>query len=98
MDKLNNLNNTIKNLFEKIEEKDGAQDIVKIWDFIIDEKTKEKSYPVQIKKGVLFVAVSDSSTMYILNLKKRNLIEQINSNMKEKQIKNIRFKIQHIER
>ncbi|MDD4202072.1 MAG: DciA family protein [Candidatus Omnitrophica bacterium] len=90
---MENIKNTIQKIVGKLEENKQAKTIIEIWNSIIDEHTLNKTELENIKNGELIVKVKDSSTLYLLSIKKHKIIEQINEQTKEEKIKNIRFKI-----
>jgi hypothetical protein len=93
---MDDIKNTIKNIVNKLEKNTQAKSIVEVWDNIIDEETFKKTKVENKKYGTLVIAVEDHATMYMLNMKKHKIIEQINEQIKEDNIERIRFKIKKV--
>ena len=67
-----------------------------VWEKVVGKNVFKYTRPVTLKSGRLVVNVSDSSRLYELTLKRRELIKDINKHLKKKKIKEIRFKIGEI--
>jgi predicted nucleic acid-binding Zn ribbon protein len=91
------LKNIIKRIIRKIEDKEGGSetDFPALWEKVAGKDASGHTKPVSLTKGRLVVNVSDSSRLYTLSLKKKELIEGLNKELKKK-IKEIRFKIGEI--
>jgi hypothetical protein len=93
---MEDIKNIIKNIVGKLEKNTEAKTIVDVWNSIIDEGTLQKTKVENKKYGTLVIAVEDHATMYMLNMKKHKIIEQINEQIKEDKIERIRFKIKKV--
>ncbi|MEO8664207.1 MAG: DUF721 domain-containing protein [Ignavibacteria bacterium] len=65
--------------------------ILKIWSSCVGEAIAKYSAPQEIRKNKLFVQVENAAWRYELSLKKTEIIEKLNQNLKKKLIKDIIF-------
>lgn len=66
----------------------------KAWSEATPEETKTYSRPVSLKKGVLLVVVENSTRLYDLTLKKKEILRKFNEKYTgKKKASDIRFRI-----
>ena len=70
--------------------------ILNVWQGIVGKDASNHSRPVSIKRDVLTVEVDNSAWLYSLNLKKKSILEDINSRLGEEKIEDIRFRMGEI--
>ena len=89
------LKNVIKDIINQLEkgQKEGPGELITAWGKALDKVFSEHTRLVTLKSGRLIVNVSDSSRLYELTLKRREIIKNLNKHLKKKKIKEIRFKI-----
>lgn len=68
-----------------------GNDIAQCWEKICGDKEHTKISSFFRKR--LIVVVSDSTRLYNLTLKKREILKEMNKNLGEEKIKEIRFKV-----
>lgn len=66
--------------------------ILDVWNDCVGNSIAQFSTPVEIKKNKLFVSVENAAWRYELSLKKNEIINKLNKNLKKKLIKDIVFK------
>ena len=69
------------------------EDVIAIWGKEVGSEAAKRTRPTSIRKGTLFVTVDDSSWMYELTLKKRDLVKELAGKFKGRKVKDIRFRI-----
>jgi hypothetical protein len=67
------------------------QQILQIWDRLLNNEEKRHSSIIKIQKGQLEVGVDSSVWLYQLKLKKKTLLEQLQKEIPD--IENIYFKL-----
>ncbi len=67
--------------------------MAEIWKEAVGENASKHTKPKSIKKGTLFITVDDSSWMYDLTLKKRDIVSSLDGKLKGRKVKDIRFRI-----
>lgn len=89
------LKNVIKDIIKRLEtgEKETGNQLISLWKKIVGEDLFKHTRLTSLNRGRLAINVSDSSRLYDLTLKKRQLIKEINKTLKKKKIKEIRFRI-----
>ena len=92
------LKDVLKGIISKLEKgQKGAHDeLIASWEKVVGKDAFKHTKLVSLKGGRLVVNVSDSSRLYELTLKRREIIKAINRKRKKKKIKEIRFKIGEI--
>jgi len=90
------LKDVLQGVMKKLDSGELAAEIINAWEKIIDTKDKKHTKPVSFKQGRLVVIVSDSSRLYDLTVKKKEIINIINAHLRKGKIKEIRFKIGEI--
>jgi len=65
--------------------------ILNIWSACVGEAIAKYSAPQEIRKNKLFVRVENAAWRYELSLKKSEIIEKLNQNLKKKLIRDIIF-------
>ena len=79
------LKDAIKDIIRKLEK--GAKkdsELISIWGKVVGKDASSHTKPRSLKSGRLVVNVSDSSRLYELTLKRQELIEAINRQLREK--------------
>jgi predicted nucleic acid-binding Zn ribbon protein len=74
-----------------IRQKIAEYDAVLRWDTIVGEHIARAATAVKIVKGVLFVRVKSSTWRNELTIRKRDIINSLNSALGEDLVKDIRF-------
>jgi len=87
------LKDIIKSVIQKLEKEDQGKSILGVWEKVLDKKTQKHTKPVSFRRGRLVANVSDSSRLYELTLRKKEIIKAMNIKLEKKKIKEIRFKI-----
>jgi len=65
--------------------------ILSVWTDCVGSSIANFSTPVEIRKNKLFVSVENAAWRYELSLKKNEIIEKLNQNLKRKIIRDIVF-------
>ena len=68
------------------------EDIQGLWEKAAGKLAGRRSNPVSLKKGKLVVSVADSSLLYDLTLRKREILENLRKELKDK-VQEIQFRI-----
>ncbi len=66
--------------------------ILNAWQGIVGEKAATHSRPASIRQKVLTIEVDSSTWFYSLSLKKNSILKDINKELGEDKIKDIRFR------
>ncbi|MDZ4711631.1 MAG: DUF721 domain-containing protein [bacterium] len=66
-------------------------EILNVWSECVGEAIAKFSTPVEIRRNKLFVSVENAAWRYELSLKKNEIIEKLNINLKKKIIRDIIF-------
>ena len=75
-----------------------GNDVREAWGEAAGEETKGHTQPISFKKGILLIAVENSTWLYKLTLEKRKITEKFNDVYKGKQkVQDIRFRVGTIE-
>ncbi len=82
-------------VIKKIEgrEPDKKERITDAWYKTVRNKAGKHTRPASIKKKTLVVEVDSSTWLYELNLRKTEIINNIQKELKDTEIENIRFKM-----
>lgn len=89
----------IKNILNKVIgkiEKQGPgkkEKILNAWHGIVGDKASGHSRPVSIRRRILTIEVDSSTWFYALNLKKKDILKDMKSELKEYKIEDIRFRM-----
>jgi predicted nucleic acid-binding Zn ribbon protein len=85
---------TLHNLLNRFQkQKSRWERISTAWEQIATD-FKNYAHPTLLRKGVLVVDVEDSNWLYFLNLKKKELIEELNKKLSpEERIREIRLRV-----
>ncbi|MEI8175777.1 MAG: DUF721 domain-containing protein [Candidatus Omnitrophota bacterium] len=68
------------------------EEIKELWKKAVGRAAAGRSRPVALRKGKLVVTVEDSSLLYELTLKKRQILEELGKTLKNR-IQDIQFRI-----
>jgi len=92
------LKDVLKGLIDEIEKKEGGRDFdfVKAWNKTVGKDIAKHTKPRNLRVGILSVNVSDSSRLYKLTLEKNAIISKLNKKIKNRKVKDIRFRIGEI--
>ncbi|MFH1190334.1 MAG: DUF721 domain-containing protein [Candidatus Omnitrophota bacterium] len=71
----------------------GEEEIEKAWRKAAGVPAARQSRPVSLKKSVLVVNVASSSWLYELTTKKKEIIGMLETELKGKKVREIRFRI-----
>ena len=71
----------------------GEEEIERAWRRAAGEAAARHSRPVSFKKASLVVNVASSSWLYELTVRKREIVKTLESELKGKKIKELRFRI-----
>jgi len=74
------------------ERRPSAEEIKKLWKKAVGKMASQRSRPVALKKGKLIVNVGDSSFLYNLTLRKREILNNLAKEL-ENAIQDIQFRI-----
>ncbi|MEO8447543.1 MAG: DUF721 domain-containing protein [bacterium] len=66
-------------------------EILNVWNECVGDAIAKFSTPVEIRRNKLFVSVENAAWRYELSLKKNEIIEKLNLNLKKKIIRDIIF-------
>jgi len=85
----------LKGIIGKLDKSSQSSRLMVIWKDILGEKEQAYTRLTSFRKGRLVVNVSDSTRLYDLTLRRRDLIREINERLEGKKttVKEIRFKI-----
>ena len=95
MKKDSSIENILKDVIKNLGGKDRPteEDVVLFWAGAAGEKAAKHSKPVMFKKSVLTVNVDDSSWLYELTTKKKEIIRNLEGSFGSKKVKEVRFRI-----
>ena len=85
------IKNILKHVLKGISEKGAG--INEAWDAAAGEDAAGHTKILSLKRGRLVINVSDSSRLFDLTMRKKQLIEQMNEKDGKRRITEIRFKI-----
>ena len=88
----------INQVIEKLDTKTHGrrEEIVAAWHKAIEPEAESHAKPVAIKKNILTVEVDSSTWLYVLSLKKRNLLGAMKKTLGGAGIEDIRFRMGEI--
>ena len=94
------LKDLVKKIITDLEKRDEKEEQLKdIWKKSVGKIGAKHTKIAFLKEGRLVVNISDSTRLYKLTLEKKNLINKLNENIKnKKKIKELQFRIGKIER
>lgn len=72
------------------------EDISEAWKSVVGKRAFEHARPVSIRNSVVVVNVDASSWLYELTTKKREILKNLSKRLKDKKVKDIRFRIGEI--
>ena len=72
------------------------EEIRQAWQNAIEPKAISHTKPAAIKKNVLTIEVDSSTWLYILSLKKKNILESMKKTLGKGKVEDIRFRIGEI--
>ncbi len=92
------LKDVIKSIINNLEKREKEEnDLSRIWEKTVGEKAARHTKIAFFKAKRLVVNVSDSSWLYKLTIDKKNLMKNLNKNIKgRKKIKELQFRIGEI--
>lgn len=85
------IGNVIKNLTGK--ERLGAEEIGSAWEAAAGQAAAKHSKPVSFKRASLIVNVESSSWLYELTVRKKEILQTLEKELKGKKVKELRFRI-----
>lgn len=71
----------------------SEEEVISAWKGAVGESAAKHSRPASFKKSILIVNVNESSWLYELTLKKKDILKKLEGIPKGKKIKDIRFRI-----
>ncbi len=74
----------------------AREEIVNAWHKAIEPGAVAHTRPVAIKKDILTVEVDSSTWLYVLSLKKKNILEAMKKTLGSAKIEDIKFRIGEI--
>ena len=74
----------------------SEEEINRAWEESAGQRAARHTKPVSIKKAVLTINVDDSGWLYELTIKKKDLLKKLESRIRGKQLKSLRFRIGEI--
>ncbi|MDP2980659.1 MAG: DUF721 domain-containing protein [Candidatus Omnitrophota bacterium] len=74
----------------------AREEIVNAWHKAIEPGAVAHTRPVAIKKDILTVEVDSSTWLYVLSLKKKNILESMKKTLGSAKIEDIKFRIGEI--
>jgi predicted nucleic acid-binding Zn ribbon protein len=74
----------------------AREEIVDAWHKAVEPGAASHTRPVAIKKDVLTIEVDSSAWLYVLSLKKKNILEAMKKNLDNAKIEDIKFRIGEI--
>lgn len=88
----------LSQVIKKLDTKTHGQreEIVQAWEKAIEPKAISHTKPVAIKKNILTIEVDSSTWLYMLNLKKRDILESMQKTLSKEKIEDIRFRMGEI--
>jgi len=88
----------INQLIKKLDAKTHGQreDVVRAWQDAIEKDAASHTKPVAIKKNILTIEVDSSTWLYVLNLKKKNILASMQKSVGKDKVEDIRFRIGEI--
>ncbi len=95
-EKAKKINRIVDNLLEKWQTNKvkKGQDVREAWAKALGEDAKGHTQPISFKKGILMIAVENSTWLYKLTFEKREIVEKFNKNYCGRQkAEDIRFRV-----
>lgn len=88
----------ISQVIKKLDTKTHGQreKVVRAWQNAIEPKAISHTRPVAIKKNILTIEVDSSTWLYMLSLKKKNTLENMQKALGKEKIEDIRFRMGEI--
>jgi predicted nucleic acid-binding Zn ribbon protein len=92
------IKSVVETVLQKLQKKEqGAKgEIVKAWYAAIDSDAPKHAKPILLRKKVLTIEVDSSGWLYMLNLKKRDMLDKIRKVVGRDKIEDIRFRMGEI--
>ena len=84
------LERALRNLGIEKKVKEGR--VFEVWDKAVGKKIGAHAHPLKIKRGKLFVKVTDSSWLQELSFLKEKIIKKVNKGLGEEVVKEIFFR------
>lgn len=85
------INQVIKKLDEKTH--GSREEIVKAWERVIEPAAVSHTKPAAIKKNILTVEVDSSTWLYMLTVKKNNIMKDMKKMLGDVKLEDIRFRM-----
>ncbi len=82
---------------KKLKKKIADCKVFEIWDDVAGEKIAEKTEPLELRKGVLKVMVSDHVWLQQLQFLKEEIKDRLNKKLGKKSVENLYFQIGKVE-
>ncbi|MCS7258635.1 MAG: DUF721 domain-containing protein [candidate division WOR-3 bacterium] len=79
----------------KLGQKFNEAKAIVLWQEVVGKKISENASPTKVNTGILFVSVKDTVWLNELNCLKPSIIEQLNSRIGQKTIKDIKFYLKY---
>jgi predicted nucleic acid-binding Zn ribbon protein len=91
----NPLENVLKNIISGIAKKGGLteEEVRSAWDGAVGEKAAKHSRPRTLKGSRLIVHIDDSSWLYELTVRKKEILKSLGEILKNNKIKDITLRI-----
>lgn len=71
----------------------GEEEIINAWAFVVGRKAARHTKPVSFRKSVLLINVNESSWLYELTIRKKEILKGLAARLEGKKLKDIRFRI-----
>ena len=88
------IDNILPTLCKDLEvREDEMERLRKAWKKVVGAKTGKMSKPWRIKDGMLHITVYNSAWMYDMKMKQEEIIRELNENLNENIVKDIKFRV-----
>ncbi|MFA5389018.1 MAG: DUF721 domain-containing protein [Candidatus Omnitrophota bacterium] len=74
----------------------AREEVVRAWQAAIEPEAASHTKPVAFKKNILTIEVDSSAWLYVLSLKKKNILAAMKKRAGDAKIEDVRFRIGEI--
>jgi len=98
MRKPKSIEDLVKGVIKELSKKGrlSAEEIAAVWASAVGDAAAKHTKPIAFRRSDLVVHVDDSGWLYELSTKKRDILKKLEGKLKNRKLKNIRFRIGEI--
>lgn len=94
MGKPDKLKDIVSGIIKKLTKKEEKKQALKeAWEKAAGKEAAEHTKPNPVRKGRLVINVSDSARLYELTLRRKDILDALNSSIGKGKLKEIRFRV-----